>query len=263
MPGIRRRTRAPWRLVYRHAASGTASATMDLLLDLLQGAGLAAAIGIRPFLPVLLAGALASADLGIDFEGTDFAFLEEWPFLLGVLVARRWCSTSPAAARARRRGAAAAARTPLLGAGARPRRAAGRRLARRPQPDWWAGRVVGAACAALWASTPRARCSRACAAGSTPRRPPRCRSTPRAPRSVAAGLSILVPAARVLIVARRLRVAARRRPPPRGREVRRPADPALSAVAPQEARPRRHRRDEARDARAGGRGRAARRRSSC
>ena len=58
---------------------------MDFLLDLLQGVGLAAAIGIRPFLPVLLAGALASADLGIDFDGTDFAFLEGWPFLL-------WCS---------------------------------------------------------------------------------------------------------------------------------------------------------------------------
>ncbi len=34
---------------------------MDLVLDLLQGAGIAAAIGIRPFLPVLLAGALAAA----------------------------------------------------------------------------------------------------------------------------------------------------------------------------------------------------------
>ncbi|HWT23522.1 MAG TPA: DUF4126 family protein, partial [Solirubrobacteraceae bacterium] len=59
---------------------------MEYLLDLLQGAGLAAAIGIRPFLPVLLAGALAVADLGLDFEGTDFSFLETWPFLLGVLV---------------------------------------------------------------------------------------------------------------------------------------------------------------------------------
>jgi Na+-translocating ferredoxin:NAD+ oxidoreductase RnfA subunit len=59
---------------------------MDYLLDLLQGAGLAAAIGIRPFLPVLLAGALAVADVGLDFEGTDFSFLETWPFLLAVLV---------------------------------------------------------------------------------------------------------------------------------------------------------------------------------
>ena len=59
---------------------------MDFILDLLQGAGIAAAIGIRPFLPVLLAGALASADVGLDFSGTDFSFLEAWPFLLGVLV---------------------------------------------------------------------------------------------------------------------------------------------------------------------------------
>ena len=59
---------------------------MDFVLDLLQGAGIAAAIGIRPFLPVLLVGALASADLGIDFNGTAFAFMEEWPFLLAVLV---------------------------------------------------------------------------------------------------------------------------------------------------------------------------------
>jgi len=60
---------------------------MDLVLDLLQGVGLAAAIGVRPFLPVLLAGALASANLGIDFEGTDFAFLESWPFLLAIVLA--------------------------------------------------------------------------------------------------------------------------------------------------------------------------------
>jgi hypothetical protein len=59
---------------------------MDFVLDLLQGAGIAAAVGIRPFLPVLLVGALAAADLGIDFDGTDFTFLEEWPFLLAVVV---------------------------------------------------------------------------------------------------------------------------------------------------------------------------------
>ena len=59
---------------------------MDFLLDLLQGAGIAAAIGIRPFLPVLLVGALAAGNLGIDFGGTDFAFLEEAPALAIVLV---------------------------------------------------------------------------------------------------------------------------------------------------------------------------------
>ncbi len=59
---------------------------MDLVLDLLQGAGIAAAVGIRPFLPVLLAGALAAANLGLDFENTDFSFLEAAGFLLAMVV---------------------------------------------------------------------------------------------------------------------------------------------------------------------------------
>jgi uncharacterized protein DUF4126 len=59
---------------------------VDFALDLLQGLGIAAAIGIRPFLPVLLVGALARADAGIDFDGTSFAFLEAPWFLLVVLV---------------------------------------------------------------------------------------------------------------------------------------------------------------------------------
>jgi hypothetical protein len=59
---------------------------MDFVFDLLQGVGIAAAIGIRPLLPVLLAGALAIGDIGLDFEGTDFAFLESAPFLIGVAV---------------------------------------------------------------------------------------------------------------------------------------------------------------------------------
>jgi Domain of unknown function (DUF4126) len=58
---------------------------MDFVLDLLQGAGIAAGIGIRPFLPVLLVGALASGDLGLDFDGTDFAFLESPGFLLAIV----------------------------------------------------------------------------------------------------------------------------------------------------------------------------------
>ena len=59
---------------------------MDFVLDLLQGAGIAAGIGIRPFLPFALTAALASADLGLDFDGTDFAFLEEWWFVIAVAV---------------------------------------------------------------------------------------------------------------------------------------------------------------------------------
>lgn len=59
---------------------------MDFAFDLLQGVGIAAAIGIRPFLPVLLVGALATGNLGIDFDGTDFAFLEQVSFLAIVVV---------------------------------------------------------------------------------------------------------------------------------------------------------------------------------
>jgi asparagine N-glycosylation enzyme membrane subunit Stt3 len=58
---------------------------MDFVLDLLQGIGIAAAIGIRPFLPVLLAGALAAGDVGLDFDSTDFSFLESLPFLVAAL----------------------------------------------------------------------------------------------------------------------------------------------------------------------------------
>lgn len=60
---------------------------MKLLLDILQGAGLATATGLRPFLPALVAGGLASADLGLDFDGTQFAFLEAPGFLLALAVA--------------------------------------------------------------------------------------------------------------------------------------------------------------------------------
>ena len=56
------------------------------ILDLLQGVGIAAAIGIRPFLPTLLAGALAAANLGLDYGGTAFSFLERWPFLALIVV---------------------------------------------------------------------------------------------------------------------------------------------------------------------------------
>jgi uncharacterized protein DUF4126 len=59
---------------------------MKLLLDILQGMGLAGAAGIRPFLPTLVAGAFASADIGVDYDGTAFAFLESPVFLLVVAI---------------------------------------------------------------------------------------------------------------------------------------------------------------------------------
>jgi hypothetical protein len=52
------------------------------------GAGLAAACGLRPFLPVLLAGALASSDaLGVSFAHEPFTFLQDDWWLLAVVVA--------------------------------------------------------------------------------------------------------------------------------------------------------------------------------
>ena len=60
---------------------------MKLLLDILQGMGVSAAAGLRPFLPTLLVGALAADDLGVDFDGTDFSFLESPWFLLAIAVA--------------------------------------------------------------------------------------------------------------------------------------------------------------------------------
>jgi hypothetical protein len=121
---------------------------MDLLLDLLQGAGLAAAIGIRPFLPVLLAGALANADLGLDFEGTDFAFLETWPFLLAVLVLVVLLDLA-----GRRAGRENAETGALLYALLGLSLVLGALLAAGSVADnseeWWAGIPVGLACAAL------------------------------------------------------------------------------------------------------------------
>ncbi len=121
---------------------------MDLLLDLLQGGGLAAAVGIRPFLPVLLAGALASANAGLDFDGTDFAFLEAWPFLLAAVVGLMLLDFG-----ARRAGRDAADRPPLVYILLGIALVLGALLAAGSVADrsseWWAGAVVGVACAAL------------------------------------------------------------------------------------------------------------------
>src|SRR3954468_15887957 len=61
--------------------------TLKLLLDILQGMGVSTATGVRPFLPTLLVGALAADNLGVDFDHTDFSFLESPWFLLVVAVA--------------------------------------------------------------------------------------------------------------------------------------------------------------------------------
>lgn len=71
---------------------------MHLVFDIFQGIGVAAAVGIRPFLPTLVVGALAAANAEIHFKGTDYSFLQSAPFLLGIavlaillaLAERRW-----------------------------------------------------------------------------------------------------------------------------------------------------------------------------
>ena len=57
---------------------------MKLFLDICQGLGLGAAVGIRPFLPAAVTGVLAAGDLGVDFDGTSYAFLES-PIWIGAL----------------------------------------------------------------------------------------------------------------------------------------------------------------------------------
>jgi hypothetical protein len=60
---------------------------MHLVFDIFQGIGVAAAVGIRPFLPALAVGALAAGDVEIHFNGTDYSFLQSAGFLLALVVA--------------------------------------------------------------------------------------------------------------------------------------------------------------------------------
>jgi hypothetical protein len=59
---------------------------MHLAFDIFQGLGIAAAVGIRPFLPALVVGILAAASVQIHFAHTDFAFLQEAGFLFAMAV---------------------------------------------------------------------------------------------------------------------------------------------------------------------------------
>ena len=110
---------------------------MSLILDIGQGSGLAAASGVRPFLPPILAGALGRGDVGVNFSGGDFAFLESLPFLAVVvaLAIASYVFDHPPPALA----AAAVALGALLFAGSLTE--GGR--------EGWVGLVAGAACAAL------------------------------------------------------------------------------------------------------------------
>jgi hypothetical protein len=77
-------------VLYRHGPSSgayrPAVPSISLFLDISQGAGLAGSSGIRPYLPPLLAGALARGDVGLDFSGTSYSFLES-PWWLALMLA--------------------------------------------------------------------------------------------------------------------------------------------------------------------------------
>jgi Na+-translocating ferredoxin:NAD+ oxidoreductase RnfA subunit len=169
---------------------------MHYLLDLLQGLGIAAGIGIRPLLPTLLVGALAAADLGVDFEGTSFSFLEKPAFLLAIVVLVAVLGIVE-----RRRG-------PELGAGvyvvAAIALVLGALLAAGSIADrsstWWPGIIVGLAAAALGFVATRSLFGRVRArldqeaAGALP-------LYAEAAAVAAAGLSVLLPPLAVLVVA--------------------------------------------------------------
>jgi hypothetical protein len=58
---------------------------MDLFLAISAGIGVSLATGARPFMAALAVGALANLGIGLDFDGTDYEFLQAVPFLAAML----------------------------------------------------------------------------------------------------------------------------------------------------------------------------------
>ena len=121
---------------------------MHLAFDIFQGLGIAAAVGIRPFLPALVVGALAAGHVQINFAHTDFSFLQEAPFLFALAVGAVALGLAE-----RRFGAYASVRGPLLFAVIGLALALGAlefagALAQNRYPVW-GGVLGGAVCAAL------------------------------------------------------------------------------------------------------------------
>jgi uncharacterized membrane protein YgdD (TMEM256/DUF423 family) len=117
--------------------------TVKLLLDILQGMGVSAAAGLRPFLPTLLVGALAADDLGVDFDHTKLSFLESPWFLLAVTVAL----VVSVLARSRLETGAGEAALSGIGLGLGALLFAGS-LADR-HTTWWPGLAAGIVCALI------------------------------------------------------------------------------------------------------------------
>jgi hypothetical protein len=59
---------------------------VHLAFDICQGIGVAAAVGIRPFLPTLAVSALAAGSVETHVKHTHFAFVAGVPFLLAMAV---------------------------------------------------------------------------------------------------------------------------------------------------------------------------------
>jgi Domain of unknown function (DUF4126) len=59
---------------------------VHLVFDIFQGIGVAAAVGVRPFLPALVTGLLAVGNVEIHFTHTDYSFLQSLPFLLAMAI---------------------------------------------------------------------------------------------------------------------------------------------------------------------------------
>jgi uncharacterized membrane protein len=179
---------------------------VKLLLDILQGMGVSAAAGLRPFLPTLLVGALAADDLGVDFDGTDFAFLESPWFLLIVVVAL----VVTTLARTRLETAAGEAALSGIGLGLGALLFAGTLDDR--HGTWWPGILAGLVCAFIAQQGARSLLTRtrarldAEAAGALI-------LYAEAAALLTAGLSVLIPPVSVLFVAflAWLRLGGRRR----------------------------------------------------
>jgi len=121
---------------------------MRLFLDICTGLGLSASAGIRPFLPALISGVFAAFDVGVDYDGTDFAFLEKAWFLALMLVLM-----AAALLVMRRAGAAVVESGPLGAAFSGIAIAVGGLLFAGVLADhgyaWWPGLIAGLAVAAL------------------------------------------------------------------------------------------------------------------
>src|SRR2546423_3327806 len=122
------------------------SAAVRLVLDILQGAGVAGAAGLRPFLPALASGGLAMANAGVDYDNTKFAFLESPAFLVVValaaavaLVLERRGNDLESGTLGSFHGGIALGLGALLCAGSIDDR----------HKVWWYGLIIGLACAAL------------------------------------------------------------------------------------------------------------------